>query len=133
MTFAINWLAVLAGVIVSWIIGAAYYMALGRQWLAAIGKSRDEINGKDPTPFIIGFVCQLVMATVLAAILPGLFGGVSVLNGVLTGALMWLGFVITSMILNHRYAGDPWSRTMIDGGYLLVALVVQGGVIGFLG
>lgn len=133
MSFAINWLAVLAGVVVSWLIGAGYYMALSRHWLAAIGKSREQINGRDPTPFIIGFACQLVMASVLAAILPGLFGSVSPVNGVLAGALMGLGFVIPAMILNHRYAGEPWSRTLIDGGYLLIALVVQGGVIGFFG
>lgn len=133
MSLAINWLAVLVGVVASWLVGAGYYMALGRQWLAAIGKSRDQINGRDPTPFIIGFACQLVMASVLAAILPGLFGSVSLVNGVLAGGLMWLGFVITAMILNHRYAGERWSRTLIDGGYLLIALVVQGGVIGLFG
>lgn len=133
MSFAINWLAVLAGVVLSWLIGAGYYMALSRQWLAAIGKSRGQINSRDPTPFIIGFVCQLVMASVLAAVLPALFGGVSLVNGALAGALMWLGFVIPAMTLNHRYAGETWSRTVIDGGYLLIALVVQGGVIGLFG
>ena len=43
MSFAINWLAVLVGVVLSWLIGAGYYMALSRQWLAAIGKSRQEV------------------------------------------------------------------------------------------
>lgn len=46
---------------------------------------------------------------------------------------MWVGFVITSMILNHRYQGAPWSLTLIDGGYLLGVLLVQGVVIGLFG
>jgi hypothetical protein len=133
MSLAINWLAVILAVIVSWAIGAGYYIVLANQWLVAIGKTREQINGKDLSPFIIGFACQLVMAIVIAAIMPGLFGSTSALNGLLTGGLMWLGFVVTSMILNQRYAGEPWSRTLIDGGYLLVALLVQGLVIGLFG
>lgn len=133
MSFAINWLAVIIGVVVAWGIGAGWYIVLARQWMAAIGKTPDQINGKDPTPYIIGFACQLVMATVLAAIMPALFGATNAVNGLLTGGLMWLGFVITSMTLNHRYEGAPWSRTLIDGGYLLVALLVQGLVIGLFG
>ena len=133
MTFAINWIGVIAGVVVSWIAGAVYYMVLSEQWLASIGKTRDQINGRDPSPYIIGFLCQVVMAIVLAAIMPGLFGSRTLANGLLTGGLMWLGFVITSMTLNHRYGQAPWSRTVIDGGYLLLALLIQGGIIGFFG
>ena len=133
MSFAINWLGVIVGVVVAWGIGAGWYMAFATQWMTAIGKTRDQIDGKDPSPYIIGFACQLVMATVIAAIMPGLFGARTPVNGLLTGGLMWLGFVITAMTLNHRYEGAPWSRTLIDGGYLLVALLVQGLVIGFFG
>ena len=133
MTFAINWIGVIAGVVVSWIAGAVYYMVLSEQWLAAIGKTRDQINGRDPSPYIIGFLCQIVMAVVLSAIMPGLFGTRSLSNGLMAGGLMWLGFVITSMTLNHRYGQAPWSRTVIDGGYLLIALLIQGAIIGVFG
>jgi hypothetical protein len=37
------------------------------------------------------------------------------------------------MIQGHRYEGAPWSRTLIDGGYMLAVLVVQGIVIGLFG
>jgi hypothetical protein len=133
MSFSINWLGVIVGVVAAWGIGAGWYMVFANQWMAAIGKTRDQINGKDPTPYIIGFACQVVMAIILAAIMPGLFGARTPVNGLMTGGLMWLGFVITSMTLNHRYEGAPWSRTLIDGGYLLVALLVQGLVIGLFG
>ena len=133
MAFTFNWLGVVVGVVVAWIIGAGWYMVLAKQWMTAIGKTRDQINGKDPTPYIIGFICQIVMALVIASIMPGLFGARTPVNGLMTGGLMWLGFVITSMTLNHRYEGAPWSRTFIDGGYLLVALLVQGLAIGYFG
>lgn len=133
MTFAINWLAVIVGTVASFAVGAAWYGVLSTQWLASIGKTRDQINSKDPTPYIIGFVCQLVMAAVLAAAIPGLFGATTVATGLMGGAVLWFGFVITAMILNHRYEGAPWMRTFIDGGYILLALLVQGLVIGLFG
>jgi hypothetical protein len=41
--------------------------------------------------------------------------------------------VITSMNINHRYQGNKWSLTVIDGGYLLGVLLVQAVVIGLFG
>ena len=130
---AINWLAVLVATIASWALGAAWYMALANQWLASIGKTRDQISGKDPTPYIWSVAMQLVMAVALALLIPKIFGVTSVANGLLAGFVLWLGFVITSMIQSHRYQGAKWSLTIIDGGYLLGVLLVQGLVIGLFG
>ena len=133
MTFAINWLAVIIATVASWALGAGWYMVLANQWLASIGKTKDQINAKDFTPYIFSVVVQLIMAIVLAAVITPLFGATNVMTGIQAGALMWLGFVITSMIQNHRYEGAPWSRTLIDGGYMLGVLLVQGIVIGLFG
>ncbi|HEY9010819.1 MAG TPA: DUF1761 domain-containing protein [Devosia sp.] len=133
MTFAINWLAVIIATVASWALGAVWYMVLANQWLASIGKTKDQINAKDFTPYIFSVVVQLIMAIVLAAVITPLFGATNVITGIEGGALMWLGFVITSMIQNHRYEGAPWSRTLIDGGYMLGVLLVQGIVIGLFG
>jgi hypothetical protein len=131
--FAVNWLAVVVAMIASMALGFVWYMALSKQWLAAIGKTRDQINGADFTPYVWSVIVQLVMAYFIALLTPLLFGEVSVWTGVLCGVHMWVGFVITSMILNHRYQGAPWSLTVIDGGYLLGVLIVQGIVIGLFG
>ncbi len=133
MHFNVNWIAVIAAAVASFAVGSVWYMALSRQWLAASGRTREDINARDMAPFIIGFICQLVMAYFMALVTPALFGPVSVWSGLLAGAHMWLGFVITTMILNHRYQGRPWSLTAIDGGYLLLALLAQGIVIGLFG
>jgi hypothetical protein len=131
--FAVNWLAVVLAMVASMALGMAWYMTLSRQWLAALGKSRDEIDQSDVTPYVWSVVVQLVMAYFIALLTPALFGETNVVNGLLCGAHMWLGFVITSMILNHRYQGQKWSLTLIDGGYLLGVLLVQGLVIGLFG
>jgi hypothetical protein len=130
---AINWLAVIVATVASWALGAVWYMVLANQWLDAIGKTREQISTKDPTPYIWSVVVQLVMAVALAMLIPKVFGATTVTNGLLAGFVFWLGFVITSMIQGHRYQDAKWSLTLIDGGYLLGVLLVQGLVIGFFG
>lgn len=131
--FAVNWIAVIVATIGSFAVGAVWYMLLANQWLASIGKTRDQIDRADVTPYIWSIIVQLVMAYFIALLTPAIFGTTTVWTGILCAAHMWLGFVITSMILNHRYQGAPWSRTAIDGGYLLLALLVQGVIIGLFG
>lgn len=130
---AVNWLAVVLATIASMALGIAWYMGLSRQWLAALGKSRDQINPDDRSPYIWSVIVQFIMAYFIALLTPKLFGSTTVANGVWCAIHMWVGFVITSMILNHRYQGQKWSLTFIDGGYLLGVLVLQGIVIGLFG
>jgi hypothetical protein len=131
--FAVNWLAVIVATVVSWGLGAGWYMVFANQWLAAIGKTKDQINARDPTPYVWSVIVQLVIAYFIALLTPVLFGEVNITNGLLTALNMWVAFVITSMIQGHRYQGAPWSLTVIDGGYLLAAMLVQGIVIGLFG
>src|SRR5690606_457348 len=66
----INWLAVIIAAVASWALGAVWYMVLADRWLAAIGKTREELNSKDPAPYIWSVVVQLVMAVALAMLTP---------------------------------------------------------------
>ena len=130
--FAVNWLAVVLATVASFAFGAVWYMGLSKQWMAALGKTREQLNVGN-TPFIWSVVMELVMAYFLALLTPMLLGEVTVLGGALIGAHMWLGFVLTTLILNHRYEGMKWSLTIIDGLHLLGVLVIQGVVIGLFG
>jgi hypothetical protein len=131
--FAVNWLAVVLATVTAWAFGAAWYMLLAKPWLASIGKTADQIDRSDYTPYLWSVLCIFTMAYFLAVLTPALTGATTVANGLLVGAQMWLGFIITAMVLNHRYQGAPWSRTLIDGGYLLGVLLLAGVVIGLFG
>ena len=132
---AVNWIAVVVAAVASMALGFVWYMVLGNQWMGALGKTREQImaSGNQAAPFIIAFLMQLVMAYSLALFVPKLMGSTSIVNGLIVGFHVWLGFVVTSMIINHRYQGSKWSLTLIDGGYLLGVLLVQGVVIGLFG
>jgi hypothetical protein len=131
--FAVNWLAVILATVVSWGFGAGWYMLLARQWSASIGKRPEDIDPGDYTPYLWSVLCLFIMAYFIALLTPMLMGSLSVGNGLLVGAHLWLGFVITAMVLNHRYEGAPWARTFIDGGYLLAVLLIDGVVVGLFG
>jgi hypothetical protein len=140
MTFAgVNYLAILVAAIVAWLAGAAWYMALGKTWMMALGKSPEEIEAcrKEPPPylqFVTAFVCALLMAWVLAGLIGHLGPGqVTLRNGLISGAFCWLGFVITTMVVNNSFAQRNPRLLLIDGGHWLVVLLLIGGIIGAMG
>ena len=132
MSFSVNLLAVLVAAIAAFAFGAVWYTALSKQWLAALGKTREQLN-VGFTPFIWSVVVELVMAFVLAVLIGNLPGGITITTGLTVGLLAWVGFVATTLILNHRYEGLSWSLTILDSGHLLGVLLIQGAVIGLFG
>jgi ABC-type sulfate transport system permease subunit len=130
-----NWIAILIATVAGFVFGAAYYMSLSKPWLAAIGKTKEQIaaEGKgSPLPFIISIVALAVMAVVLAGTV-GHLGQVNLKGGVITALFMWLGFVITTMAVNNAFGQRKASLTIIDGIHWLGVLVIQGAIIGAMG
>ncbi|KAF0230619.1 MAG: hypothetical protein FD175_1379 [Beijerinckiaceae bacterium] len=131
-------LGVLAATIAAWGFGAAYYGALGTIWLDAIAfrpeeRAKIETGGKmDPTPFILAFVAELLMAIVLSGLMLH-FAPPSLVKGAMIGITIWLGFVAAPMIVNNAYAMRSLRLTAIDAGHWLGVLIILGAVIGGVG
>ena len=138
MEFAgISYLAVFAAAVAAWLFGAGWYMALSKPWMAASGwTSEADLLGPSgkvsPLPFVISFLAELVMAYFLAGLVAHL-GAVSVGRALVTAFFVWLAFVITTLIVNHRFGRQIWMLTAIDGGHWLGVLLVMGLVIGLFG
>ena len=138
MTFAgVNYLAVLIAGVAGWLAGAAWYMSLGKYWLAALGITPERMAEAKTRPyawlpFVLVFIGNLIMAWTLAGIL-GHFGMVNVKDGVITGALCWFGFVFISMLANNAFAMRSYRLTAIDGGHYLIVLILMGAIIGAMG
>jgi hypothetical protein len=133
---------VLVAAIASFLFGAAWYGLLGRHWMAAAGIEAAEMErrkaamGPIPLPYVIAFVSLVVMAWIFAGVLLHLsLGGmaISVRAGLISGFLLWLGFVVTTMAVNHAFQGATRLLTLIDGGHWLGVLLVQGAVLGWWG
>jgi hypothetical protein len=136
MNFAgMNHLAIVIAAVAGFAFGAAYYMSLSRQWLAAVGKTKEDLAGKrSATPFIVSIVALLVMAWVLAGTLGHLGPGqVTLKNGVISALFLWVGFVATTVAVNNAFGGRKPMLSIIDSIHWLGVLVIQGAIIGAMG
>lgn len=126
---AINVVAVAAAAVASFAFGAAWYMTLSGPWMAAVGKTEDDLKRQSsPLPYILAMLCQLVMAAALAWL--GTALGRMDLTGMVTlAAVLWLGFVLTTQAVNHGFQGAPRMLTLIDGGHWLGVMAVQAVVL----
>lgn len=132
MAFAgMNYLAILVAALAAYAWGAAYYMTLSKQWLAAV--ELGEVK-RSAAPFVISFIALLVMGFVLAGSIGHLGpGNVTVKNGIISGLILWAGFVVTTVFVNNAYPGRKYMLSIIDSIHWLGVLVIQGAVIGAMG
>jgi hypothetical protein len=145
MSFAgISYLAVFVAALAGWLAGAAYYNAVATPWVAAHGKSMEEFKRQAEAakgtpgawmPYALAFVAELVMAWVLAGLL-GHLGGpeeVTIWNGIVSAAFVWLGFVVTTVGVNNMFGMRKPMLTVIDAAHWLLMLVLMGAIIGAFG
>lgn len=127
---SLDYLAVAIAAAASFAFGSVWYMVLGNAWAKAQGKATNDFKPQ-PGPFLTAIVAQLIMAFVLAVIIALIASTGSAVKGALvTAAVLWLGFVATSMAVNHAFQGARPMLTVIDGGHWLGVLLVQGLVLG---
>ena len=50
-------------------------------------------------------------------------------SGLFSAAMIWIGFVMTTLAASNALHGAPFSRTLIDGGYWLGTLLIQSAVV----
>lgn len=134
--FGASLITIIAATIASWVFGAIYYMSLAKPWMAASDITEEEVNaGAGASPYIISVICEFIMAYMLAVLLlHTATDGVFTLGNALFAAFgIWLGFVITTLTVNHRYGMKSWSLTIIDGGHWLGVLLIQAAVMSLMG
>jgi hypothetical protein len=140
MTFTgVNYLAVAIAAVAAWLASAAWYMSLCKIYAAALGKTPEqiEIDRKKPgafLPFIYALLANLIIGWMLAGVLGHLgTGQVTLSNGIVSGAFLWFGFILTTIAVNYSFAGRDRRLFLIDVGNWLIVLLVIGAVIGAIG
>lgn len=132
----LNLWAILGAAAASFIFGGVWYGMLSRQWMEAAGLTEAQIkgpSGPSPWPFIITFIAQVVMAWMLAGIIlhmsrAGLSANLR--NGLISAFFIWLGFIATTLVVNHQFQMQKPSLTLIDGGHWLGVMLIQGAILG---
>jgi hypothetical protein len=106
--------------------------------MEALGRSPEQMP-KDRGAvglYVLAFVAQLIMAWMLAGILLHMAQGglpTTLRTGLITGAFLWFGFVLTTMVVNYEFHGRRHTLAVIDGGHWLGVLLLQGAILGWWG
>jgi hypothetical protein len=126
-------LPTLVAAVAAWLIGGLWYSPLlfAKQWVAAHGYTPEQVAAMQknaPKAYGISFLCFVVMAHVLAALVH-LTGAEGWMYGLHLGFLCWLGFAFTIGLTANVYSDKKIATFFIDSGYQLVYLMVMGAIL----
>jgi len=135
---SINWLAVVACVVASMIVGSVWFhpKTFFPTWWKAIGKSDNDDASKSSIGMgltwgliIFCSFVQAVFMSLMVNAMGSMTGGATLASGATAGFLLWLGFVAPSSLTNKLFA-DRLKAWLLEAGNHLVTFVVMGAIVG---
>jgi len=125
----VNWLAVLAAALVSFLLGGLWYSALfAKAWQGLVGMTDERMkSGNKALTFGGAFVLSLIASAVFAMFLGP---KVSLGFGAAAGFGAGLCWVATSFGINDLFEQRPLQLTLINGGYHTLQFTVMGAILG---
>ncbi len=128
---AINPWAVVACVVVRFVVGGLWYSPLLflRAWQGQTGVSDEAMKPRMAAALGSDLIGAVLMSIVLAfavhlSAVSGAAAGASV------GVAAWIGFVAVTSVGRVTYEGAQWRLFLINGAYNLVTLVIMGATLG---
>lgn len=137
----INYLAVLVAAVAKFIVGGLWYSPLlfANTWMREIGwdpqdkvkmESLKKGSGKAMAGSLVGtLVMSYVMAHVVTFNLAYFPLTEPVVQGLLTGLMLWLGFVATTSLDMLLYEGRSWKLFWINNSYNLIGMLIMGVIL----
>ena len=131
----VNFLAVLAAIIVNMALGFLWYSKpmFGNDFIALLGWNVKKMN-KPTSGEMAKSIGGGALATGIMAFVMSLFaeyiGANTWLFGMQLGFQLWLGFVATVLVGSVLWERKPWKLFFINSGYWFVALLIMGAIIG---
>lgn len=127
----LNYLAVLAAAISMFLLGGLWYSPrlFGKAWMRANGFTDEDLKrGNVAKIFSLSFLLAFVAAFDLAVFLSG--EGTDVGWGVVAGALAGVGWVAVAIGIIGLFERRGLSYIAINAGYMIVAFIVMGAILG---
>ena len=127
----INWLAVIAAAISTFLIGGLWYspVLFGKVWMRANGFNDGEVAGFNKARAFGGsLILALIMSANLAMFLAD--PKTTVAWGMIAGLLAGLGWGAAGIGIIALFENRSWTYIVVNGGYHIVAFVVMGAILG---
>ena len=132
----INYLSVVLGTIVAFVIGALWYapQGFGKMWGQLVGFKKKDLENKDGMAVMMAMSALFYfIASVIIASLIYMTGAVGTAEGALMGALLGFAFGFGPMSVTYAFARRRFDLSLIDGGYIVVTCAAIGAVVGNIG
>ena len=127
----INWLAVLAAAVSTFVLGGLWYSKalFGRAWMSANNFSETDLAKSNLLKiFGLSLIFAVIMAANLAAFLAE--PKTTAAWGATAGFLAGFGWVTLAIATIGLFERRSWKYILINGGYMTVSFVIMGLIIG---
>ncbi len=130
----VNALAVLVAAVIQFAIGSLWYsnILFGKAWMRYLGIDKKKLNSAQKKSmtgsYILVFVGALVLNFVLAYIVKYMTAS-TFEQGMVAGLMVWIGFILTSMLGMTLWEGKSYKLYLINVFYYLVSLLITGGLL----
>ncbi len=124
-------LSVIVAAIGAYAFGAVWYMIMAKPWMADIGLTEEEVRRSDPVPYIVSFLCCVLVAGMMRHIFVA-SNVTSSFEGALSGFGLGLFIATPWLATNYTFARRPRRLILIDGGYATVGCTIMGLVLTLL-
>ena len=127
----INWVAVLAAAVSSFVLGGVWYSALfAKAWQKAAGLSDEQVKSGNPALIFGGsFVLALIASASFALFLGN---ELDVMSSTLYGFTAGLCWVAASFGINYLFERKSFTLFAINGGYHTLQFTLIGAILGAL-
>jgi hypothetical protein len=141
MEVTVNYLAVLIAAIASMVVGFIWYhpAVLGKPWMRLSGYTEAGLKADQKSMgkyYGLSFVLALITAYVLSHVMTlsmNFFHYDPIPTGFISAFWMWFGFMMPVQATGEIFGGKKWKLFGINTGFQLVALLVMGVILGFMG
>jgi hypothetical protein len=128
-----NYLAILIAAIACFLLEAGWYSYFMKPWLDGTGRTEAWLMGpaalNPALQYGTALICAAVMATAISCVIQ-LTGPQTTLRGIKCGALLWLGFVLTTWSTEYIFEIRPLSLLAINAGFWFFGMVIMGAIVG---
>lgn len=130
-TLTINYLAVIVAAIVTFMLGAFWYMTFGGTWAELTGVTNEKAQASTDglTAMIISFITYILAAYAMALIFKSM--NISTWQtGAMTGALIGAFLIGGNIFTNNAYELKPMQLSVLNAGFSTLSSTVVGAILG---
>lgn len=127
----LNWFAIVAATIASFVIGGLWYSPIlfGKLWMAEIGTTEEELKKSNQGKiFGLTFIFSFIMSVNLAMFLND--SATTAAWGATAGFLAGFGWVAMAIFVNGLFERRSARYMLINAGYFVVSFIVIGLILG---